>query len=38
MIMVKEKWEHYINYNRPQEDNTDIETINQSKHEVSNLR
>ena len=38
MIMVNEKWEHYINYNRPQEDNTDIETINQSKHEVSNLR
>lgn len=38
MLMVQEKWEHYINFNRPQEEDTDIETINQSKHEVSNLK
>ncbi|MBP1646128.1 MAG: pseudouridine synthase, RluA family [Bacteroidetes bacterium] len=38
MKNVIEKWEHYINYNRPQEEETDEETINQSKHEVSNLK
>ena len=38
MKNVIEKWEHYINYNRPKEEETDEETINQSKHEVSNLK
>jgi len=38
MLLVKEKWEAYINYNRPPEEETDKETINESKHEVSNLK
>lgn len=38
MQSVIDKWEAYINYNRPEEDETDKETINESKHEVSNLK
>lgn len=38
MQLIIDKWQAYINYNRPEEDETDKETINESKHEVSNLK
>ncbi len=38
MQSVIDKWKAYINYNRPEEEDADKETINESKHEVSNLK
>lgn len=38
MLMVKEKWENYINYNRPIEEEAPEEEINKSKNEVSSLK
>ena len=39
MVLLREKWEAYINYNRPkEEEEADKDTINDSKHDVSNLR
>ncbi len=39
MVLLREKWEAYINYNRPKEEQeADKDTINESKHDVSNAK
>ncbi|MFA6806284.1 MAG: RluA family pseudouridine synthase [Bacteroidales bacterium] len=39
MVLLREKWDGYISYNRPpEEEETSKDIINESKHEVSNLR